>query len=77
MQMKDLVKPIDEQSDEELLARLREIRHNRNVIRPAAKTHAKNKAKKGAVTRINKLDDMLGSLTPEQRAELIAQLGGE
>lgn len=72
MQLKDLVKPLDQMSDEELMERLRVIRSNRVSIRPAAKAHAKRATKKGAAGRMNKVKDLLGGLS---REELIALLG--
>ncbi len=77
MQLNDLVKPMDQCSDEELLERLRTIRHNRNTVRPAAKTHARKAAKKGMQGRVGKVDKLIAGLTPEQRAQLILELGGE
>ena len=76
MQIFDLIKPMGDMSDEELMERLRQVRHNRTTERPAAKSRAKKAAKKGATSRINKVDDLFSQLTPEQKAELIAQLGG-
>lgn len=76
MQLADLVKPIDQQTDEELLERLREIRNNRNTVRPAAKAHAKRAAKKGQQGRVKKVEDLLEGLTPEQIAELLSELEG-
>lgn len=73
MQLKDLVKPISDMSDEELMERLRTIRHNRNTIRPAAKSHAKRAAKKGAVTRIKKVDKLLEGLSREQILALLGE----
>lgn len=72
MQLQDLVKPIDQMSDDELMERLRQIRHNRTTSKPAAKAHAKRAAKKGAQTRINKVEDLLKGMS---REELIALLG--
>lgn len=76
MQLNDLVKPIEECSDEELLERLRAIRHNRTVVRPAAKSRAKREAKKGQQTRLNKVESLLAGLSEEQRKQLILELGG-
>lgn len=75
MQLKDLVKPIEESTDEELLERLRTIRHNRNYVKPAAKTHAKKRAKKGLQTKLNGLEAMLAALSDEDRAALLESLG--
>lgn len=76
MQLQDLVKPIEEMTDEELRARLREIRHNREVVRPAAKKHVERAKKKGSVTRINKAADLFAGMSEEEKAELIKVLGG-
>lgn len=76
MQLQDLVKPIEQQTDEELLARLREIRNNRNTVRPAAKAHAKRESKKGQQGRVKKVEGLLEGLTPEQIAELLSELEG-
>lgn len=80
MKLSDLQKPLAEQTDEELIERLRRIRHNRHVERPAVK---KREEKADAITgrRAAKkagssMDKMLAGLTDEQRLALIAQLTG-
>lgn len=75
MQLNDLVKPIEEQSDEELLERLRMIRNNRNTVRPAAASRAKRAAKKGSQTRVSKVEAILEGLTEAQKLELLRELG--
>ena len=75
MQLQNLFKPLDELSDEELKARLQEIRHNRTVERPAAKAHANRAENKGRVSKVNKAQGLLAGLSKEQIAELIAELG--
>lgn len=77
MQLTDLVKPLDQCSDEELLERLRTIRHNRNTVRPAAKNHAKRAAKKGQQGRLSKVENLLSGLSEEERLQLLTELGGE
>lgn len=76
MQLIDILKPMDQMTDEELKERLQKIRHNRDTVRPAAKSREKKEAKKGAVTRINKMDDLFDKMSPQQKAEFIKQLGG-
>lgn len=76
MQMQDLIKPIEQMTDEELMERLRTIRSRRTAERPAAKAHAKRAAKKGAVTRIKKVDDMFAGMSAEEKQQLIKLLGG-
>lgn len=74
MQLSDLVKPIDQMTDEELMERLRTVRANRTTVRPAAQARAKRTAKKGMVTRLNKVDTLVDGMTEEQKQELIRQL---
>ena len=74
MQLKDLVKPLDQMSDEELLARLREVRHNREVVRAARVKHverAETKVSRGKVSAVEKL---LAGLSETEKASLLAQL---
>ncbi len=75
MQLNDLVKPIEQMTDEELLERLRVIRNNRNTVRPAAKAHAKRAAKKGAQTRMSKVEKMLAGMSEADRQAILAELG--
>lgn len=75
MQLQDLVKPLSDLSDEELMERLRTIRHNRSTVRPAAAARAKRTAKKGSQTRVSKVESILEGLTPAQMMELMQQLG--
>lgn len=75
MQMQDLIKPISDCTDEELMERLRAIRHNRTTVRPAGAARAKRAAKKGTQARVNKVENLLDALSPEQLLELMAQLG--
>lgn len=75
MQLADLVKPIEDCTDEELLERLRHIRNNRNAVRPAAKAHAKRAAKKGQLGRMSTVEKLLAGMSPEERAAIIAELG--
>lgn len=75
MQLQDLIKPINDMTDEELQEHLRNIRHNRSVIRPAAKKKvaaAKNKKSKATV---NKIEKMLAGMTSSQREEFLKNLG--
>lgn len=71
--MKDLIKPIEDMTDEELQDRIRQIRSNRTTIRPAAKDHVKRAAKKGAQKRVSNVEKLLEGLTQE---EIFALLGG-
>lgn len=66
MQLTDLVKPIDQLSDDELLEKLRMIRNNRSVVRPAGQARAVRAAKKGGQGRVSKVEDLLKGLTQEE-----------
>lgn len=81
MKLVDLQKPISEMSEDELLIRLREIKHNRFVERPAVK--AREEREEAQETRrtgkkaVNKVDKMLDSMSDEQREQLIKLLSGD
>ncbi len=75
MQIADLVKPIEEMSDDELTIHLRKIRANRMTLRPAAKAREKREVKKGATGRISAAEKLLAGMTPAQRAQLMLSLG--
>lgn len=76
MQLTDLIKPLEDMTDDELRAHLSKIRHNRTKAKPATVNREKREAKKGATGRISKVDDLFGGLSDEEKAELIKQLGG-
>jgi hypothetical protein len=75
MQLADLVKPLDQCTDEELLERLRTIRNNRTSVRPAAKAHAKRAERKGLQTRVSKVENLIAGLSPEAIQQLLLELG--
>jgi flagellar motility protein MotE (MotC chaperone) len=74
MQIKDLVKTIDEMTDEELMTRVREMRHRREVVRPAAKARVERVEKKASRAKVNKTADLLDNLSDEERLKLIELL---
>ncbi len=74
MQIHDLIKTIDKMSDAELLEKVREIRHRREVARPVAKQKVERAEKKQKVVKAKKTNDMLSNLSPQQLAELAALL---
>lgn len=76
MQIHDLIKPIDQQNDDELLERLRALRHNRETLRPAARKIVERAVKKTTKAKVTKAASLLDNLTEEQRLALIAKLGG-
>lgn len=74
MQLKDLVKPIDEMTVEELHEHLRNVRHRRSVERPASKAIVERAEKKASRGRVSTVDKLLDGLSDEDKARLIEQL---
>ncbi len=77
MQLLNLVKPLDQMTDEELRERLQTIRHNRSVIRPAAQKHKEKPQKDAAKKQASKVDTLLKNLSPEQIKQLLLDLGDD
>lgn len=77
MQLKDLVKPIDDMTDDELLEHLRQIKHRRAVIRPAHQAHVERAEKKVSQGRMKKTTSLVAGLSEAERLALIAQLTQE
>lgn len=74
MQLQDLVKPLEQLTDDELRQKLQEIRHKRNHIKPAAKAHAKKAVKKGSQGRVSKVEDMFAGMSEADKQALLVQL---
>lgn len=74
MQLRDLVKPISELSDEELIEKLRQVKTSREVIRSAVRKRTERSEKKASRTRMTATTKLLEGLTDEERAELIRKL---
>lgn len=74
MQLKDLVTPIDKQSDEELLTRLREIRHRREVIRPAQRKRVERAETKTARREVAGLNKLVENLSEAEKEALVKKL---
>ncbi len=74
MQIHDLVTPIDQLTEEQLHERLREIRHRREVIRPAAKARVDRAEKKTTQAKTTKVSNMVAKLSDADRLALIAAL---
>lgn len=81
MKLTDLQKPIEEMSDQELLERLRTIRHNRFTEKPAVKKReaeaTEKEERKATKKQTSKIDKLLSGMSPEQMAALLKQLSGE
>ena len=77
MQIHNLVKTIDQMSDDELLERIREMRHRRETLRPAARARVERVEKKTSRVRVNKTADLVDKTSEEERLKLIALLSGD
>lgn len=77
MQMKDLIKPIHDMTDEELQDHLRTIRHKRTSVKKATTNRVARAAKKGATGRINKIDSIVSGMSEADKQQLILQLQQE
>lgn len=74
MQMKDLVKPIDAMTEDELMDHLRAVRHRRSVERPAQRAHIERAEKKESKSKMSAIDKLLDGMSDEDKAKLLAQL---
>lgn len=74
MQLLDLVKPIEGMSDDELRARLVDLRRRREMDRPKAVRAAKKSMKAEGHKKVSSAEKLLESLTPEQLEILLSQL---
>ena len=74
MRLGQLIKPIEEQTDTELLERLQQIRHNREIARPVSQAITRRSEKKESNKRQGNLQKMLEGFSPEEREALIKQL---
>jgi len=76
-QLKDLLKGFTAMSSEEQVDKIREIRHSRNIERPAVAKRRQKREGKRSVKTGDKAADLLKGLTPEQRELFLAELRGE
>lgn len=75
-QLKDITKPIDQLSDEELLEQLRVMRHKRDIIRPARVKHIERSETKVARKKVSGVEKLVAGLSAEDKARLLKELGG-
>ncbi len=76
MQLDQLVKTLDEMSDEELREHLRNIRQRREVLRPAAQKRTERVEVKASRKKVSAAEKLLASLSPEDLAKLLEQTEG-
>ena len=80
MQLLNLVKTLEQMTEDELLEHVRKMRHNRSVIRPAARRHSE-RAETKATQKVSKkarntLEAVMKQLSDAERDALIRQLEG-
>lgn len=75
MQLSDLVKPIEEQTDEELRERLSLLRSRREMERPAKAKHVEKAKKKETKKKLSPIQKMLSELSPEEIQRLLKEHG--
>ena len=75
MQLHNLVQPIENMSDDELRARLIDLRRRREVEKPKAVKKAVKAEKQEGKKKVSAAEKLLAELTPEQLEILMAQLG--
>ena len=74
MQLKDLVKPLSQMTDEELIEHLRQVRTRRTITRPAHQAHIDRAEKKVTRGKVKKITNAFENLSEEDRLALIQQL---
>ena len=77
MKLSDLTKRISTMSEAELLAHVEGIRHNKYVARPAKAKREEEVEKKVTRKRTSEIDKLLDSMSDEDKAALLKQLGIE
>ena len=77
MKLGHLITSVSQLSDEELMERLRQVRHRREVARPVAAKKAERAVKKTSTKAAKAIDKSLDSMSPEEKQALLAALLSE
>lgn len=73
MQLSHLIKLIEDQTDEELLIRLQELRQRRETDRPVAKAKITKEKKKKSTKTVTAAEKILADLSPEELEALLKE----
>ena len=73
MQLSHLIKLIEDQTDEELLIRLQELRQRRETDRPVAKAKIAKEKKKKSTKTVTVAEKILADLSPEELEALLKE----
>lgn len=71
MQFLDMIKPIEEMSDEELRLQLINLKKRREVEHTKAKRVAKNSSTKSSAKGVSTIQSLLKTMTPEQIKQFV------
>ena len=69
-QLRDLLIPLSSMSDNDLMAKIEQIRKNKKEIKPATTKHNKATTKK----KVGKIADLMSSLPEEERLKMMKML---
>jgi hypothetical protein len=74
MKLSALLNRISEMSEDELRQHVQDVRHRREIIRPAKQKHIEREERSDSRRVVSKLEKLAGEMSEEERAKLIAQL---
>ena len=74
MQLRDLVKSIEQMTNEELIEHLRQVKHRRTTERPAHRAYVERAEKKTSRAANKKVTNLFEGLSEEDKQKLIEQL---
>lgn len=78
MRLSDLTRNMSNMSDDELREHVRQMRHNKNVVKPAHVKRVQEVEKKESKHRVSKVDKAVAGMSATERAQLLLLLeGGE
>lgn len=76
MKLSDLIQPLHDKTEAELQEMVRQIRHNRQVLRPAKAAHKERAERKTSTAKLSKVEKLTATMSKDQILALMAQLGG-
>jgi len=78
MRLSDLTKNLSNMSEDELREHVRQMRHNKNVAKPAREKRIQEVEKKESKHRTSKIDKVVAGMSTIEKAQLLLLLeGGE
>jgi len=77
MRLEDLTKNLSNMTDDELREHVRQIRHNKNVVKPASAKRVAEVVKKESNQKASKVNKMLDSMSESEKRQLLLMLEGD